>query len=110
MVRVRPGVGSVCKASVCQEVKHLLVGVILRAEEDEVLEGVRQPVVVIGLRGKAEVAVDNRRLCPSQNYRQSCFPRPDMNLSTASSDEQKGMEQWSLESNKTFKVIHCQQC
>ena len=39
----------VCEGPVGEEVQHLLVGVILAAEEDEVLQCVRQTVVVHGL-------------------------------------------------------------
>ena len=80
MVRVRPGIGSVCQAAVCQQIENLLERVILGAQEDEVLEGVGQPIVVVGLCGETEVAVHNRRLCPRQNYRQSGFPGPDTKL------------------------------
>ena len=39
----------VCEGAVGEEVQHLLVGVVLAAEEDEVLQCVRQTVVVHGL-------------------------------------------------------------
>ena len=64
MVCVRPGVGPVREAAVCQQIKNLLVRVILRAKEDEVLKSVRQPIMVVGLSGEAEVAVHNGGLCP----------------------------------------------
>ena len=39
----------VCQGPVGQEVQHLLVGVILAAQEDQVLQGVGQPIIVQGL-------------------------------------------------------------
>ena len=73
MVCVRPGVGPVGKAAVGEQVEDLLVGVVLRAEEDKVLKSVRKPVVVFCLGGQAEVAVHYRGLCSRQDYCQSSF-------------------------------------
>ena len=65
-----PGVGPGGQAAVCQQEQnldkegggegeaggvYLLVGVVLAALKDEVLEGVGQPVVIMSLRGQAEV-------------------------------------------------------
>ena len=63
VVCVCPGVGPVGKAAVCEQVEDLLVGVVLRAEEDKVLKSVRKPVVVFCLGGQAEVAVHYGGLC-----------------------------------------------
>ena len=63
VVCVRPGVGPISKTAVGEQVEDLLVGVVLRAEEDKVLKSVRKPVVVFCLGGQAEVAVHYRGLC-----------------------------------------------
>ena len=71
MVCVRPGVGPISKTAVGEQVEDLLVGVVLRAEEDKVLKSVRKPVVVFRLRGQTEVAINNWGFCSSENNCQS---------------------------------------
>ena len=49
VVRVCPGVGSVRQSSVGQEIQDLLVRIVLAAQEDEMLQSVRQAVIVQSL-------------------------------------------------------------
>ena len=46
VVSVSPGIGSIRQGPVGQQVQHLLVGVVLTAQEHKVLQGVGQPVIV----------------------------------------------------------------
>ena len=57
MVGAGPSVGALGQTSVCEVVQGFLVGIVLTAEEDEVLQDVGQTVVVLGLCWKAEVAI-----------------------------------------------------
>ena len=50
VVGVGPGVGPVGQGPVGQQVQHLLVGVLLAAQEDEVLQSVGQTVIVQRLK------------------------------------------------------------
>ena len=60
VVNVGPRVGALGDGAVGEAVEDALVRVVLAAEEDEVLERVRAPVVVQRLRRQHKVALHDR--------------------------------------------------
>lgn len=56
---VGPRVSAAREAAISERVEHALVGVILGAEEHEVLQRVRAAIVVVRLSAESKVAVDD---------------------------------------------------
>ena len=62
MICAGPGIGPLGKTSVGEIVQSFLERIVLAPEEDEVLQDVRQTVVVVSLSRQAEVTVHHRGL------------------------------------------------
>ena len=76
VVRRRPRVGAARKQPVCRHVQHAFIRILLAPEEHQVLQRVRQPVVVQRLGGDAEVGVRDGARGASKDHLRSTRAQP----------------------------------
>ena len=67
----------ISQTPVGQQIQSVLVRVALAAHEDEVLQGVGQAFVVLGLGGQAEGAEDSGGVSLGEDNRETCPLGPD---------------------------------